>query len=87
MAIINIHLDLENNYINLINDIYKTIIILIVFQILVYYGRNSKNLLNSALSGNILNDDFMILLIYIIIGISAFYLIFDKILSITKLYE
>lgn len=84
MAIVDIYLDLEKNYINLINDIYKIIIIFIIFQILVHYSGNSKNLINSALSGSILNDDFMLLLIYIIIGISAYYLVFDKILSINN---
>jgi len=83
MAIVNINLDLDKNYINLLNDIYRAIIILVIFQILVSNSNNSKNILNNALSGNIMNDDFMILLIYIIIGIGAYYLIFDKLLNIS----
>jgi len=82
MAIVNINLDLDKNYINLLNDIYRAIIILVIFQILVSNSNNSKNILNTALSGNIMNDDFMILLIYIIIGIGAYYLVFDKLLNI-----
>jgi hypothetical protein len=83
MAIVNIYLDLDQNYIKLINDIYKTIVILVIFQLLVYYGGNQKNILNSAFNGFILNDDFMLILIYIIIGISAYYLVFDKLLNIS----
>jgi hypothetical protein len=83
MAILNINLDLDKNYIDLLNDIYKSIVILIIFQVLIIYTNNSKNILNSALSGNILNDNFMILLIYFIIGIGAYYLIFDKLLNIS----
>jgi len=82
MAIINLYLDFDKDYINLINDIYKIIVILIVFQILMHYSNVSKNILNSALTGSLLNDEFMTLLIFIIIGISSYYLIFDKVLSI-----
>lgn len=82
MSIFNINLDLEENYIHLIKDLYKIIIILIIFQILIYYSNSQKNIINTALMGSILNDDFMTLLIYIIIGISGYYLVFDKIISI-----
>jgi type III secretory pathway component EscU len=82
MSILNINLDLEENYINLIKDLYKVIVILIIFQILIYYSNSQKNIINTALMGTILNDDFMTLLIYIIIGICGYYLVFDKIISI-----
>lgn len=82
MAIINLYLDFDKDYINLINDIYKIIVVLIVFQVLMHYSNVPKNILNSALTGSLLNDEFMTLLIFIIIGISSYYLIFDKVLSI-----
>jgi hypothetical protein len=82
MAIFNLHLDLDKEYIQLIKDLYKIIVILIVFQIIMYYSGNSKNILITAFSGNLLNDDFMTILIYIIISISAYYLIFDKLVLI-----
>ena len=82
MAIINLYLDFDKDYINLINDIYKIIVVLIVFQVLMHYSNVPKNILNSALTGALLNDEFMTLLIFIIIGISSYYLIFDKVLSI-----
>ena len=34
MAIIDIYLDIDKEYLNLIKDIYKILIILIVFQLL-----------------------------------------------------
>jgi hypothetical protein len=83
MAIVNIYLDLDLKYINLINDILKTLVILIMFQLLISTSLNSKNIINSALSGKILNDDFMLLVIYILIGISSYYLIFDKLFYIS----
>ena len=82
MAIINLYLDFDKDYINLINDIYKIIVVLIVFQVLMHYSNVPKNILNSALTGSLLNDEFMTLLIFIIIGVSSYYLIFDKVLSI-----
>ena len=82
MAIINLYLDFDKDYINLINDIYKIIVVLIVFQVLIHYSNVPKTILNSALTGALLNDEFMTLLIFIIIGISSYYLIFDKVLSI-----
>ena len=81
MSILNIYLDFDKDYINLIKDIYKTLVILIVFQVLIYYSECSKNIINSALTGFLLNDDFMMLLIFIIIGICSYYLVFDKIIS------
>ena len=82
MAIFNIYLDLDKDYINLIKDIYKVLVVFIVFQVLMHYSNVSKNILNSALTGALLNDEFMTLLIFVIIGVIYYYLIFDKVLSI-----
>ena len=84
MAILNIYLNIDNEYINLIKDIYKVLVILIVFQILVSLStqKNQKNIITIALTGCLLNDDFMIILIFAIISISSYYLIFDRLLSI-----
>jgi hypothetical protein len=82
MAIFNLYLDLDKEYLQLIKDLYKIIVILIVFQIIMYYSNSNKNILSSAFSGNLLNDDFMTILIYVIISICAYYLIFDKVLNI-----
>lgn len=82
MAIFNIYLDLDKDYINLIKDIYKILVVFIVFQVLMHYSNVSKNILNSALTGALLNDEFMTLLIFVIIGVISYYLIFDKLLSI-----
>ena len=81
MAILDIYLNIDNEYINLIRDTYKVLVILIIFQLLVYYSNAQKNIVNTALTGFLLNDDFMTLLIFIIIGISSYYLIFDKLIS------
>jgi len=81
MAILNLYLDLDQEYINLTKDLYKILTILIVFQIMVSLS-SQKNIINSALTGSLLNDDFMIILLFVIISISSYYLIFDRILKI-----
>jgi hypothetical protein len=82
MAIINLHLDLEENYIDFIKDIYKLFTILIVIQIIFNFLDVKKDFLINALSGDILNDELVALLFTIILGISSYYLIFNKILKI-----
>jgi hypothetical protein len=81
MAIFNLYLDFNKDYIDLIKDIYKIITILIVFQFLVYSSSSQKNIINTALTGFIMNDDFMTLLIFAIISLCSYYLVFDKILN------
>ena len=82
MAIINLHLDLDYNYKNLVLEIYKFFTVLIVIQIILTSANVKKDFLLSAFSGEILNDDFVGLLFTIILGISSYYLIFNKILEI-----
>ena len=82
MAIFNINLDLDKDYILLLKDIYKILVILIIFQLLVYSSGMQKNIINSALTGYLMNDEFMMLLIFVIMGICSYYLVFDKILNI-----
>jgi hypothetical protein len=81
MAILDIYLDIDSEYINLIKDIYKVLVILIIFQSLIYFSNSNKNIVSTALTGFLLNDDFMTLLIFIVIGICSYYLIFDKLVS------
>ena len=82
MAIINLHLDIEENYIDFIKNIYKLFTILIVIQIIFNFLDVKKDFLINALSGDILNDELVVLLFTIILGISSYYLIFNKILKI-----
>lgn len=82
MAIFNLHLDVDKNYTQFANDIYKTLTILIVIQLLFSLLDTNKEFLTQAISGNILNEEFMTLLLIILLGISSYYLIFNKILEI-----
>lgn len=82
MAIINLHLDLDENYKNFIKDVYKIFVILLVIQLILNQMNLPKDFLFNAINGDILNDSILALLIVIIIGVSAYYLIFNKLLEI-----
>jgi hypothetical protein len=82
MSIFNIYLDFDKDYINLLKDLYKIIVILIIFQSMIYYSGAQKNIINTALTGFLMNDEFMMLVIFVVISITAYYLVFDKIISI-----
>ena len=81
MALINLHLNIDDEYKKLLQDLYKLIVILCVFQAMIYYS-DSKNLLNNSLNGELLNDDLLILIIYIMIALSSYYFVFEKIFKI-----
>jgi len=83
MAIIDLYLGIDAEYIKLLQDLYKALVILIIFQILVFNLGAQKNIINSALTGSIMNDEFMTLLLCVIISIGGYYLVFDKLLSIS----
>ena len=82
MAIINLHLDIDENYKNFLKDIYKIFTIFIVIQIIFVFSNVKKDFIINSISGDILNDDFVAILFIVILGISSYYLIFNKILEI-----
>jgi hypothetical protein len=80
MAILDVYLDFDNEYKNLIKDSYKIFVILIVFQAILHYSNQQKNFLLNGLSGNLFNDDFMIMCLFLLLSIASYYLVFDKII-------
>ena len=81
MALINLYLNIDAEYKKLLQDLYKLIVIVCVFQAMIYYS-DSKNLLNNSLNGELLNDDLLVLIIYIMIALSSYYFVFEKIFKI-----
>jgi len=81
MAIFDIYLDVAPDYLETIKDIYKFSIVLIVFQVLIHYSSTNKNIIQSSLSGVPVNDEFVTLLIYILLGLAFYHLVALKILS------
>ncbi len=81
MAIFDVYLDIPEDYLKTIQDVYKFSIILIVFQILVHYSFPGKNIFHSAFIGQPVNDEFSCLLIFILIGIAFYHLVAEKVLK------
>jgi hypothetical protein len=46
------------------------------------YFSDSKNLLSNSLNGELLNDDLLVLIIYIMIALYSYYFVFEKIFKI-----
>lgn len=82
MALINLYLDVDSNYKEFLNDSYKIIVILLVIQMMVYFTNDNKNLISNALSGDLWNDNLFLLIIYILLGVSSYYFVFEKVFKI-----
>jgi hypothetical protein len=82
MSIVTIHLPFSKEYVEMTQDIYKLFIILIVFHILVIVSKFSKGDMASVFTGNMLNDHFMWLVLYFILGVMSYYLVFEKIVKL-----
>lgn len=79
MALLNLDLNLSNDYTNILKNIYKFSIILILFQIfMVICCKNKK--LNLGLTGKILNTDFIQALLLLILAYLGYELVFKEIL-------
>ncbi len=81
MALFDIYLDVTDDYLKTIQDIYKYFVILLVFQVLVHYSFPNKNILQTAISGAPANDEFMCLVIFVLVGVAAYYLVAEKIIK------
>jgi len=82
MALINLYLDVDSNYKEFLNDSYKIIVILLVIQMMVYFTNDNKNLITNALTGDLWNDSLFLVIIYILVGVSSYYFVFEKIFKI-----
>ena len=82
MALINLYLDVDSNYKEFLNDSYKIIVILLVIQMMVYFTNDNKNLISNALTGDLWNDNLFLLIIYILVGVSSYYFVFENVFKI-----
>ena len=78
MALFDIFLDINKE---LIKELYKVLIILILFHLMIANSGNSKNFIINGLMGKALNDEFVFLCFFIVLSVMGYYLIFDKIVS------
>ena len=77
MALINLDLNILDNYKLLIKDILKYLTIIIVFHYLVISTK-----IKNPFKNGFLNDSFISLLIYLVLGILFYYLIIEELIDI-----
>ena len=79
MALLYLKLNIINKYKLLINDILKYLTIFIVFQ---YMMSCYKLKIKNPLTNGFLNDNIVMMLLYIVLGIMTYYLIVDELIEI-----
>jgi hypothetical protein len=82
MAVINLNLDMNEEYKKYIKEMYKIIVVLVVTQIIFYCMKPDKNFLDQVISGGLINDELLILIIVILIALSTYHFIFEPLLII-----
>ena len=83
MAFYEIHLDIDEEYKETLQTIYKFVILFIVFHILASLSYNGSKPILFGLTRELFNDDFMNLLFMGIISIIAYYFISEKLIKFT----
>ncbi len=81
MAIYEIRLEIEEEYKETIKSIYKFLVIVIVFHILMSLAYNGSKPILFGLTRELFNDDFMNLLLIGMISIIAYYFVSEKLLK------
>ena len=79
-SIITVNLDTDREYVQFVNDIYKWLVILLIFQALLVCSETTKENVSKGLFGKMWNDEYLSLVIYILIGFASYYLVFQKLL-------
>lgn len=78
MALITIDLNLNESQIEMIRDLFKYIVIFVIFHILSSLSKTK----NYGLGGELLNEQFLNFILMIFVSILGYYLVINELLSI-----
>ena len=81
MALYNITLDVDIEYKETIKAIYKFLVVVIVFHILMYLSYNGSKPLLFGLTRELFNDDVMNFIFIGMISIISYYFVSEKLLK------
>jgi hypothetical protein len=81
MALYEIYLDVDPEYKETIQTIYKFLVIIIVFHLLMSLSYNGSKPILFGLTRELFNDDFMNLVFIGIISIIAYYFVSQKLVK------
>ena len=81
MAILNIHLNLKQEYKELLDDFVKFSVILLIFHTLLglSQGKFPNNL---GLTGDLYNNDLITIFIFLLISVYVYHMVFKKLIEI-----
>ena len=78
MALIDVYL--EEDYKELIQNVYKVLVILILFHLMISNCGCNKNYIINGIMGKMMNDDFLGLCLLLLLSLMGYYMIFEKII-------
>ena len=81
MAIINIYLNLRPEYKALLDDFIKFTAIILIFHTLLSLS-NGKSPTDLGLAGDLFNNSFITIFIYILISVYVYHMIVKKLIEI-----
>jgi len=81
MAILNLHLNLKPEYKELLDDFVKFTAILLIFHILLALS-NGKSPSNLGLTGDLFNNDFITIFVYLVISVYVYHMVVKKLIEI-----
>ncbi len=81
MAFYNIHLDVDTEYKETIKAIYKFLVVVCVFHILMYLSYKGSKPLLFGLTRELFNDDVMNFIFIGMISIISYYFVSEKLLK------
>ncbi len=81
MALYNIYLDVDPEYKETIKAIYKFLVVVIVFHILMYLSYKGSKPLLFGLTRELFNDDVMNFIFIGMISIISYYFVSEKLLK------
>ena len=81
MAIYNLHLNSKQEYMDLVPEIYKYSVIILIFHILMHSTYKGKAPIAFGLTKELLNNDFLNFFMFLLIGFLAFHLVAKKIID------
>lgn len=83
MVLFQLDLNMDQSQIDMVNDIVKYTFILIITHIVMNLAYNGKSPGGFGLTKNFLNQDFMSLLMSILIAILAYWLLWRELVEIS----
>lgn len=82
MAIVNLHIEVNQKYKNYIIEAYRLIVVIFTAQIIFSCMNPDKNFFSDAFTGDILNDNILVFTIVILVAVAFYTMVVQELLKI-----